>query len=46
MSQKVGEVQSSAPEIKKSTIQNADFLIRGGRRPDFQVFPIYVNRGI
>ena len=34
MSQKVEKVQKggegSAPEIKKSTIQNVDFLIRGG----------------
>ena len=28
----------SAPEIKKSTIQNFDFLIRG-RRPYFHFFP-------
>ena len=28
-----------AMEIKKSTIQNVDFLIRGGGRPYFNFFP-------
>ena len=41
-SQKVEKVQKggkgSAPGIKKSTVQNVDFLIRGGR-PYFHFFP-------
>ena len=43
MSQKVEKVQKggegSAPEIKKSTIQNVDFLIRGGGGHIFIFFP-------
>ena len=42
MSQKVEKVQKggegSAPEIKKSTIQNVDFLIRGGGEAMFSFF--------
>ena len=40
MSHKVEKVQKggSAPEIKKSTIQNMDFLIRGGKRANTLVF--------
>ena len=31
--------EGSAPEIKKSTIQNVDFLIRGGGETIFSFFP-------
>ena len=31
--------EGSAPEIKKSTIQNVDFLIRGGGGHIFSIFP-------
>ena len=37
------EVGGSAPEIKKSTIQNVDFLIRGGREAIFSFFSPNVN---
>ena len=37
--EKVEKVQKSPSRIKKSTIQNLDFLLKGGG-PDFQVFPL------
>ena len=36
------EGEGSAPKIKKSNIQNFDFLVSGRGSPDFQGFPKFM----